>query len=1074
MEKESKSGGGLPTNGLVAVALLIAGALFVREVPLEATRPPSGEPRVAQHFSLQDIDARLWQDPFGAVERGRAEERKAKPERDPATIDSSQRTPEKLAADIRRRIEQNHPVEILAVMLGGGPYADSVEARRRVRYAVLAGLGMSHLTPADNEHLGYYLPVKDTQGEISSLPESVPYEWFEPASGNGGAGPETRPQVLVMWLQAEAFSDDPLTKVRELARPFDRPGVSWRVLGPWDSDGLKGMIAEVTHKDNKDTSRLFEGMSIRFYSQFATVPDDSLLPRLYDDPPLTLSDFFAQRGVPLVRTIGDDGVLVDALIGELELRGLHPAKLEKKERGDDADSHEPYRTDREACRPEVSGQPDAPSHIAIVTEWDSLYGRSLKREFKPTGDARGFCIEDHFTYVRGLDGLLPDAGAAPGTDGKPAANDKESARRKDGTFVERAEGQSQFDYLRRLAVQLHERDQNLRKLGGKNSGLRAIGVLGSDVNDKLLVLQALQPEFPNVIFFTLDLDARMLHPREQAWARNLLVASNFGLRLTPEVQKAAPPFRDSYQTSAFFATRLAMDDARRALRKSSHGEGEGGEPLSQAAISKWLAAPRIFEIGRTTAFDLSSKAGSDAECPGRGIVNCRNIHPSGPALYPEVGVPMLLVLMNLVVLGLWAPALISSQSRQALRGFVSNPADSKVRRVRYGALLLAFVLLQGVLPVLMTAGWKPFAEWLTQDGKPLVALEGISMWPTEGIRLVTLVLCVHLVYLGWMMLSQNLEAVGRELGILPTPEALIAEQDRIDANPGRWKKFVRMFSVSFRRPAALSADSIEFWRRHIVQNRLSARLTRTTVLVLAALGLSYLVMLALGEHSFVPYRGKLSLRVHESLCLLTAAATYFLVFFVADATVFCVRYVHALRERTATWPLSTLEAFEKQLGVPRACLCLDDWIDLRYVALRTRCVTRLVYYPFIVMSLLLVSRSWVFDHWSMPASTIVLACVSAVIMIWCVLALRSAAERSREVALERIRDSLMRMNRLSPAHRVPVLSVKQLELLHSRIEGLHEGAFAPFWQQPLPKAVLLPFATLGGTMLLDYMALANV
>lgn len=42
------------------------------------------------------------------------------------------------------------------------------------------------------------------------------------------------------------------------------------------------------------------------------------------------------------------------------------------------------------------------------------------------------------------------------------------------------------------------------------------------------------------------------------------------------------------------------------------------------------------------------------------------------------------------------------------------------------------------------------------------------------------------------------------------------------------------------------------------------------------------------------------------------------------------------------------------------------------------------------------------------------------------------------------------------------------------MDHLHEGAFAPFWQQPLLKAVLLPFATLGGTSLLDYLALVNV
>lgn len=50
----------------------------------------------------------------------------------------------------------------------------------------------------------------------------------------------------------------------------------------------------------------------------------------------------------------------------------------------------------------------------------------------------------------------------------------------------------------------------------------------------------------------------------------------------------------------------------------------------------------------------------------------------------------------------------------------------------------------------------------------------------------------------------------------------------------------------------------------------------------------------------------------------------------------------------------------------------------------------------------------------------------------------------------------------------------QLDLLRRRIEGLSEGAFAPFSQQPILRAVLLPFATLGGATLLDYLALANI
>ena len=45
----------------------------------------------------------------------------------------------------------------------------------------------------------------------------------------------------------------------------------------------------------------------------------------------------------------------------------------------------------------------------------------------------------------------------------------------------------------------------------------------------------------------------------------------------------------------------------------------------------------------------------------------------------------------------------------------------------------------------------------------------------------------------------------------------------------------------------------------------------------------------------------------------------------------------------------------------------------------------------------------------------------------------------------------------------------QLELLLRRIEELREGAFSPFSQQPVVRAMLLPLGSLGGTALLGYL-----
>ena len=75
---------------------------------------------------------------------------------------------------------------------------------------------------------------------------------------------------------------------------------------------------------------------------------------------------------------------------------------------------------------------------------------------------------------------------------------------------QRPEGRGQLDYVLRLAAALKEEEAK------NGEEFRAIGVLGSDVYDKLLILQALRPTFPRAIFFTTDLNARLGLPRAVA------------------------------------------------------------------------------------------------------------------------------------------------------------------------------------------------------------------------------------------------------------------------------------------------------------------------------------------------------------------------------------------------------------------------------------------------------------------------------------------------------------------------------------------------------------------------------
>ena len=78
-----------------------------------------------------------------------------------------------------------------------------------------------------------------------------------------------------------------------------------------------------------------------------------------------------------------------------------------------------------------------------------------------------------------------------------------------------------------------------------------MGVVGTDVFDKIVILQALKRVLPEAHFFTTDLDALFTYKPYKGFTQNLLVASSYGFRLTPPCQGRAPPFRDSYQTTIY-------------------------------------------------------------------------------------------------------------------------------------------------------------------------------------------------------------------------------------------------------------------------------------------------------------------------------------------------------------------------------------------------------------------------------------------------------------------------------------------------------------------------------------------
>ena len=151
-------------------------------------------------------------------------------------------------------------------------------------------------------------------------------------------------------------------------------------------------------------------------------------------------------------------------------------------------------------------------------------------------------------------------------------------------------------------------------------------------------------------------------------------------------------------------------------------------------------------------------------------------------------------------------------------------------------------------------------------------------------------------------------------------------------------------------------------------------------------------------------------------------------------------------------------------------LSLDEWIDLDFMAFRTNCISKLIYFPFAIFALIIISRSTAFADFALSVPILTTQIVGFIIIFGCAMALCFSAEKARETAKSRLTKRLVAVKAADDSEK----KVSQLETLLKLVDGLRQGSFVPLSQQPPIRALLLPIGGLGWTALLDYRLLPGL
>ncbi|WP_139558374.1 hypothetical protein [Methylotetracoccus oryzae] len=1201
---DEKDGGKLSNwfsdiNRLLLV--LVAGTVLVSEVPFHESRP-SRQTRASPAYA--QVDARLWQDPFEA----------AASHLDPgdASVTLSAKPGRHLARTMSDKLIglTSQPLNSVAVMLPGGPYFEESEARRRLRYAVLSGFDAARrYLPEDPEHVQFVDLCEGQQGPLTAFERPalcnedprlgrILYEWlvYKPVEYAYGLGfsdstrtsaPRRYAPILLLYLNNDLFHGRPLSTLKSLLAAFKRatgspppsgspattaallpasadsvptphsalPGEPTRdsvsterpwsvtILGPWDSDILQDLVVEVLGSSSTEAvQRDADGIALRFYSPNASLQDERLLPSRLSGK--TLSEAFEERGLPFLRVLASDRELARTAAKELALRGIKAG---------------PY------------------SRILLLGEWDTLYGWHLPGTFgdallnengadcfqqtPKTGPPARQNSEDlydesvqcifQYSYLRGLDGeKARHRDRADDKNGEPANGSADPAA---GRRLEDADGDSQFDYLRRLAVRLSELDREIRTQteNPAEHPIKAIGVLGSDPYDKLLVLEAMHERFPDALFFTNGIDARFLHPDKNKWARNLVMISGFGLELHRKLQRDIPPFRDSAQTAYFLATEMAlarMDDpslATWAVDADAQGTcaidtraptpcpdawclGERWRKKlatdSQNSVDGFLDGPRLHEVGRTRIFPLKPDPTRPIQITSAGV----QVHPPIPKPTSAAGIGVLGAVLMVIVLVLVRPAreflctlagfylclLVAAIGIGGAAWIASAEAMPRGAALwalmiglgmTYVAVMAAIILRDeshsrkttveqsdwflplGLALLLGTYAWLWHAaapgHGMLDKGEIYALFEGVSMWPTEAIRLVALILASY--FIVEVCRFPNHFTVWLEhhfqLPQLPEMRTRCRGFDRFAArcfpNEKHWKgPWARLKNCIFGKPDPEGpntelAAKLEGYA--ILNDWLAWRNTPRRLVSGLLLAIGFYVFATSLFQAFgfprLPARGEAILFLDHFLMrgFLVPAFTLLLML-VTDAVWTAVRLLNRSfpdegdRSEPVAWPEPALAAYGEKFKLsPNE---MGPWVGMRFVEELTKRLYGIIGYPVIVALLLVIARSNINDNYVMPIAFKLVIVFSLALLFMSDHALKKAADGARKRALKQLRARVTQCQGDDTGVR--------LERLVGMIEETEGVVYQSFTQRPIFRGSLLLLAALLADFA-DYSTLAS-
>jgi hypothetical protein len=175
-----------------------------------------------------------------------------------------------------------------------------------------------------------------------------------------------------------------------------------------------------------------------------------------------------------------------------------------------------------------------------------------------------------------------------------------------------------------------------------------------------------------------------------------------------------------------------------------------------------------------------------------------------------------------------------------------------------------------------------------------------------------------------------------------------------------------------------------------------------------------------------------------------------LIFFIVDATYLSLEHLaNPLINIHTKWPDKVMKEIKGDHHILK-----EDFAELRdvqFVTKLTEDMGKMIYWPFIVLAVMVAARFPYFDNWNFPISLIIAYVIPSIYLIVCAVKLQRTAKQVRAKALAYLNGQRFASRFGEEENKRRAL---KLTYIIREIESIREGAFRPFYENPVIHVIL--------------------